>query len=251
MIPGSRNVARRTGGGLRLTAWGTALIGVYLGAVLLTSRALPVRIIYDGQAPPTQYNWVTPPPYLASTNARPSSGAATVPVGLQPSSVTTEDGQAIVIFPEGVIAFRTGEVSANVTITPLDPTTVAPAPQGRRFDGNAYRIEARYAGSRQPIELRGAATVILRFPIVATTLLRLADAQWIAVPAEKVLSTLQIFAPTDKLDVFVAASPATAGPGGLPLITWWAYTTVTAALVLAIAAFLHSLRRGGPSTMGA
>ncbi len=224
---------------------GATAIGLYILSVAWISSLVPVRLLYNGQPPPLPYNWVVPLPYLASTNIRPSSGAGSVPIGMQPGSVTTGDAQAVVIFPEGAVEPRTGESATEVTLTPLDPGTVTPVPQGLRFDGNAYRVEGRYSGSKEPIALRRPATIVLRYPIHATTVLVAADSGWTALPTETVPATLQIFAQVNRLGVFVAAAPATARPPGLPIMAWWAYTTSALGMTLALAGRLRRQRRAG------
>ena len=57
--------------------------------------------------------------------------------------------QAVVIFPPDSIVSRAGESEAQVSLTPLDVRAVPPPTSSVRFDGNAYRLEAIYAASRQ------------------------------------------------------------------------------------------------------
>jgi hypothetical protein len=63
-----------------------------------------------------------------------------------------------------------------------------------------------YARSGQPAVARGLITVILRFPIHATHVLRLADAQWAVLITNKVDATQQLFGMTDRLGTFIAAA---------------------------------------------
>jgi hypothetical protein len=217
----------------RAVASGVLAVAAYLGVLTGTAPRLPTRLLFDGDLPPLPYNWVAPPPQLAATNSPPLAGSGRVPVSPQAGSVSTGDGQATVIFPEGAIPPRPGEDAAEVRIIPLDPTSVAAPPVGMRFDGNAYRIVATYVQSRVPVSLQKAATVVLRYPVHATDLLLSADGGWTALPAETVPTAMQIFAATERLGIFVAAAPAISGPGGLSLATWWAYLTSFAGLVLA------------------
>lgn len=227
-------------------AWGASAIGFYIAATFFFSQSFPVRILYNGEAPPLPYNWVVPPQFLAASNIAPSTGAGSVPVGLKPGSVATGDGQAVVIFPEGAIESPASEASADVKITPLDPMTVPSAPQGLRFDGNAYRIEAQYTSSKAPIVLRRPATVVLRYPIHATTLLLLTDSEWSTLKSDSVPTTMQVFASTEKVGAFVAAAPAAARPAGLPLMVWWAYTTSGVGLMLVVVGKVLARRRALP-----
>ncbi len=192
---------------LRWIAWGLGAAALYLVVASLTWRVVPVRILYEGDAPPPPYHWVTPPPALAGSNEAPASAAGSVPVGLRSGTLATGDGQAVVVFPEGSIAPRAGESSADVRITPLDPAKVAPPPRGFRFDGNAYRIEGMYSVSKAPVSLAKPATIVLRYPVHATELFRLSPSGWVSIRALTVSASLQIFAPVDQLGAFVAATP--------------------------------------------
>jgi hypothetical protein len=194
---------------LRWLTWGVGAAVLYLAAAFLTWRLIPVpvRILYEGYAPLPPYRWVAPPPALAGSNEAPAPAAGAVPLGLRPSTIATADGQAIVVFPEGSIAPRTGESSADVRITPLDAAKVAPPPKGFRFDGNAYRIEALYSASKAPVSLTKPCPVVLRYPIHATELFLLSPSGWTSVRgAQTVSATLQIFATVDQLGTFVAAA---------------------------------------------
>ena len=118
----------------------------------------------------------------------------------------TGDGQCVVVFPDGSIAPREGESQANVKITPLDPGNGAPPPLGMRFDGNSYRVEAVYSISKAAVVLSKPATIVMRYPVHATDLLRYSGG-WVSLKAQVVQATLQVFATTDRLGVFVAAAP--------------------------------------------
>jgi hypothetical protein len=129
------------------------------------------------------------------------------PQGSRATEVATDDEQALVTFPESAIARRAGESSVKVTITPLDPAAVAPAPAGRHFDGNAYRIEVTYTASSMPAGLAAPATVVLRYPLHATLVLRLVDREWKVLSTARFEGSQQVLANTDALGVFVAAAP--------------------------------------------
>ncbi len=192
--------------------WGAAAAFLYCLVATSVSRQIPTRILYEGETPPPPYHWVAPPPDLAGSNQPAQQGSGSVPIGLHAGQVVTGDGQAIVVLPEGSIAVRPGESLADVKITPLDPTKVAPAPSGLRVDGNAYRMEAVYSASKQPFTLSKPATVVLRYPIHATELLRFLGPGWTSLSAQTIQATLQIFGTTDRLGVFVAAAPLKAQP---------------------------------------
>jgi hypothetical protein len=77
-----------------------------------------------------------------------------------------------------------------VKITPLDPSTIALPPQGMRVDGNAYRIEAVYSVSKAPVVLSKPATVVLRYPVHATDLLRYSGG-WVSLRGQVVQATVR------------------------------------------------------------
>jgi hypothetical protein len=188
---------------------GIVASGLYIASASIVWRAVPVRILYEGDAPPPPYRWVQPPPNLSGDNEAPLPGAGTVmlaPTGSRPGSTTTGDGQASIVFPEGSIAPRAGESRVEVRVTPLSPATLGPPPQGLRFHGNAYRVEAFYATSRDPVALSRPATMVVRYPVHATELLRLAGGTWTNLRGQTVPETLQIFTNTDRLGTFVPAA---------------------------------------------
>jgi len=205
---------------------------LYIASALWTERGgIPLRILYDGFAPPPPYRWVRPPARLAAENQPPEAGAGSISLrgGSEYAAVGTGDGQAFVIFPPGAIAPSTGESAAGITLTPLDPATIGPPPDGMRVDGNSYRIAARYATSQQPVVLRKPVTVILRYPTTGTRVLRSTDSGWIVLPSTNVHTGMQNVAETDRVGVFAAAGPVGGGvlvfSGGLPrglLVALWA-----------------------------
>jgi hypothetical protein len=218
--------------------WGVAAALLYL--VALSQVRLPVRILYDGEAPPPPYRWVHPPPASARDNQPPEPGTGAIalsPAGSEPASIVTGDAQAGVIFPRDAIVPHRGISRVEVRITPLDPDTTAPAPPGLRFDGNAYHIDATYA-SGEPIALRKPITPVLRYPIHATVLLRSAAAGWTSLKAHRVEASLQIFGPSDRPGVFVAAAPFS--PRYPP---WVAYIAAAAGIIIATAGLLLTGRR--------
>ncbi len=87
----------------------------------------------------------------------------------------------------------------------------APSPPGRRFDSNAYRVDAIYAASGTSVTLRGPITVVLRYTVHATTILKLRRTQD-AVTWERLRTTVftgsqQDLAQSDSLGTFVASGP--------------------------------------------
>lgn len=218
------------------TAWvGVAATALYLVAVAL-GRLHAGALLYDGVVPLPPYRWISPPPDLAADSHRPASGTGSIKLGAleaMPGDASTGDEQAAITFAEGAVAMRPGEPAVNVRLAPLDPRTVAPAPRGLRFDGNAYRITARYATSGRPAALVKPVTVVLRFPVHATMLLRAAPAGWVRLRTTRFAASEQVVADTDRFGIFVAAAPA-----GIAAAWWWTWAvtfTAAAAVVLAVA----------------
>ena len=187
---------------------GVAAAACYLGTVFL-AWPFPVRLLYDGLVPLPPYRWVHPPAWRAGDNQPAMSGSGTVALGppSRASEISTDDDQALVTFPQGILAPQAGESAVKVKMIPLDPATVAPPPNGRRFDGNAYRIEASYAASGAPAVLTNPATVVLRYPVHAPQLFRFAEPMWAPLKAQVFTGSQQVLANTDRLGVFVAAAP--------------------------------------------
>jgi hypothetical protein len=225
--------------------WGAAAAALYLAAGAYVWTRVPVRLLYEGEAPPPPYRWVRPPANLPEPNQPPEAGTGTIPFtpdGSQSASVLTDDGQSAVIFRFGAIVPRVGATSVKVSIIPLDPGTMASPPPGLRFDGNAYRMQAAYPDGI-PISLAQPVTVVLRYPRHATMLLRSTGNGWSRLDAHVVAGALQIFASTDRLGVLVAAAPVTSQS-----TAWWGYIAGGAAVLgvlAAIAARWLGRRRAG------
>jgi hypothetical protein len=226
--------------------WGAAAAALYLAAGAYVWTRVPVRLLYEGEAPPPPYRWVRPPANLPEPNQPPETGTGTIPLapaGSQSASVLTDDGQSAVIFRFGAIVPRAGAASVQVSIIPLDPATIAPPPPGLRFDGNAYRMEATYPDGT-PISLAQPVTVVLRYPRHATMLLRSTGNGWSRLDAHVVAGALQIFASTDRLGVFISAAPVTSQS-----TAWWGYIAGGAAVLGVLAAiaarWLGRRRRAG------
>jgi len=238
MVTGARpRVVRRRAAA---AAWGLAAVLLYLAITPAVWRAVPARLLYEGEAPPAPYHWVHPPPELARDNQPPTGGTGQIglnPTGSGSASILTDDAQAGVIFPHDSVAPKAGVTAAVVRITPVDPATVAPPPPGLVFDGNGYRVEAAYQNGG-PIALGRPVTPVLRYPQHATVLLRWSDGKWTALDTKRVQAALQIFAASDRLGVFVAARPAGGGTG-----SWLMHGAAAVALVLAAALAAVTLRR--------
>lgn len=219
-------------------AWGLVAAAIYLVTAPVTWRVVPARLLYEGEAPPAPYQWVTPPADLARDNKPPTGGAGQIglnPGGSGSASILTDDAQAGVIFPHDSVAPKRGVTAAVVRITPVDPAKVAPPPPGLVFDGNGYRVEAAYEHDG-PIVLRRAVTPVLRYPRHATVLLRWSNGRWTALDTKRVQAALQIFAASDRLGVFVAARPAGGGT------SWAIYAAAAAAALAAAGAIVWTIR---------
>lgn len=191
--------------------WGALVVAAYLGAVL-AAGPLPGPLLYDGLVPLPPYRWVHPPADVARDNQPPTPVEQTLTIGPRSpaSEVATDDDQALVTFPAGVIAAKSGESSVKVKITPLDPATVAPAPKSQPYDGNAYRIEAVYAASGAPVALTAPVTIVLRYAIHGTRMLRYQGSGWVTLSVTRYDGSQQVLANSDRLGVFVVATGAPA-----------------------------------------
>jgi hypothetical protein len=193
---------------------GIAVIAAYLSAVAVTPTAPHGRALYDGLMPQPPYRWVRPPAGRAGDNEQPKPYTTFLPLqagGSVAAEFATDDLQATLTLPANVVEARSGETRARVTLTPLDPDTLAPPPSGRRFDGNAYRMDAVYDASGAPATLRGPVTVVLRYAVHATTILRLdragGKAAWVRLATTVYTGSQEDLAHSDALGVFVTSSP--------------------------------------------
>jgi hypothetical protein len=223
-------------------SWGVVAAALYVAAVLVTSGRAPVRLLFDGFSGPVQYNWVSPPPSLASTNQPPQSGSTDITVEASGSgglSLATGDAQASIVAPQGTFAAKDGQTAVHVSIAPLDPAKVGPTPNGLAFDGNAYTFTATYVPSGDPAPMTKRASILLRYPIHATQILRWTGTGWAALKTTVVTGTLQVFAGSDELGTFVAVAPnQKRGLGWLP------YISVGAIVLAGLAGLLVRWREG-------
>jgi hypothetical protein len=207
---------------------GIGIAVLYLAGAALSGRASPLtrRPLLDGLAPPVPYRWVKPPPDLAASNKPPASLRASVklaPTGSQIGAFATSDGQINLVLSEGAVPARAGQTSVAVSIDPVDPATLAPAPPGLTVAGNAYRIQAAYRPAGARIDtLGGRSSVGLVYPLLATAIanpsghLVLASADgrgWQRLQSTDTPGTHQVSAALATTGYVMAAVPP-AGPGG-------------------------------------
>jgi hypothetical protein len=207
---------------------GIGIAVLYLAGAALSGRASPLtrRPLLDGLAPPVPYRWVKPPPDLAPGNKPPASLRASVkltPTGSQIGAFATSDGQVNLVLSEGAVAARTGQTLVAVSIDPVDPATLAPAPPGLTVAGNAYHIQAAYRPSGARIDtLGGRSSVGLVYPLLTTAIanpsghLVLASTDgrsWQRLQSTDTPGTHQVSAPLGTTGYVMAAVPP-AGPGG-------------------------------------
>ena len=200
----------------RRLVWGLAAAAVYVTAavvVVRSGRVVP-RPVYDGLAPAAPYRFVSPPPNLADGNERPEPGTGVVDLvkgTSEATSISTGDGQLQVVLQKGT--FRDAKAkTVDVTIAPLVPPEPLDVGGGMRIEGNAYRVEARFAKSGEPAVVRRDLTVVMRYPSTATRMVRRDGARWTRLNTEISAASLQLFAATDRLGTFAAA--------GKPHTTW-------------------------------
>jgi hypothetical protein len=189
---------------VRRAVLGAVVIALYIGAAFLGRT--PVRTLFDGSGPPQPYQWVSPPPDFEDSNTKPKPFGETVAMtkdGITGASLQTDDGQATVIVPERSFSAKAGAKAIRFRIVPLDAKTVKAPPKDPQ--GNAYRITARYIPSQEEAEPAQNITVLLRYPAHGTDLYRLDGTRWTLLKGESIESSLQIYANTKRLGVFVAA----------------------------------------------
>ncbi len=187
---------------------GAVLVAAYI-AVGVTAPFGPTRPLLDAIGPQQPYQWVNPDPLFAGGNRKPHSVTLTVQLdasGSQTPSIATPDGQAGLVLPPGAFPTKAGESKISVVVDPLDPMTIGPPPTGMRYDGNAYRFTATYAKSKTPAALTKTATIVLRFPILATKIYRRDGEAWTELKATPLGASQQIYADTAMIGTFVAAS---------------------------------------------
>ena len=156
---------------------GLSVVAAYVVLAGVSGRLTPLarRPLLDGFAPPPPYNYVSPPPDLASTNKRPAAGRFTIALdptaGSEPKVVATTDFQASIALAQGAIAPHAGDSSVSLAITPMAPSSSVALPSGLQMAGNVYRFTATYRPSGDPVtRLRQDAQLVLAYPLRSHTL---------------------------------------------------------------------------------
>ena len=195
-------------------------IGLIIGTTYLLVGGLsfrggltPMAPVLDGLQPPAPYQWVKPPPDRVKDNKPPSGATGKIDLTSIGSagSHTTPDGQAQILFDSNSVPVPPGQTSVSVTITPLDPDKVGPPPPGGyHYDANAYKYDAVYEPSGQPLTTM-TVTIVLSFATAADHIFRWNGSGWDPLPTTPA-GPNQLFAPSDHLGIFVAAGTAIGKP---------------------------------------
>lgn len=182
-------------GSRRALMVGLTVVAAYAVLAAISGRLTPLarRPLLDGFAPPPPYNYVSPPPDVASTNKRPAAGKFTIALdptsGSEPKVVATSDFQASIALAQGAIAPRDGDSSVTLAMAPMAPGRNLTLPSGLQMIGNVYRFTATYKPTGTPVSgLRQEGQLVLAYPLQSHsltfrhTLLRSADGHsWTAV----------------------------------------------------------------------
>ena len=250
---------------------GVLIVLAYLVGAMASGHLDPFarRPLLDGTIYNHPYNWVSPPAALASTNKQPESGSYTLSLTgkSQPGVFQTNDGQAVLILPQGAIPPSPGAKSVVLTLTPLDPAKFGGPPSGLAVAGNVYQIKGVYQPGGKPVTqlVGGQSEAALIYPVTNTThhlLLQSQDGKtWTKLPSSDTLASHQVLATkVTKLGYFSVGVPAsgaspapTTSSGGIGgALT--AVIAVLAVVVLALAFRAEYVRRrkarGGRSARG-
>lgn len=230
----------------RRLAWGGMAAAAYVAVALaLVGAGRPVLPLFDGLAPQAPYRWVTRPEGVRGPSQPPLPGSATVPMEENSAlTVITEDAQAQLSALTDSLVLAPGQEELSGELTPLDPATLGPPPPGRRFDSNAYEAMMTYLPSGDPVEITANVTVLLRYARHATRIHRWTGSRWAPLQTTVLDGTLQVFANTREMGIFVATGPETSPPdGGIGWPLWVAYGAGGLAVLVGLELFLRRRRR--------
>ena len=158
-------------------AAGAGLAVVYVVVALATGWLAggPARPLFDGFAPPPNYNWVNPPPGADRRGPKPTAATADAPLsagGSAPAPAATSDGQATATVEAGAVGARPPESGVRLQVTPLDPATLGPLPAGLRPESNAYQVTVTVLPSGAAVDaLARPGTIALTAAAPASALL--------------------------------------------------------------------------------
>lgn len=234
----------------RRLAWGAVPAALYVTlALAMVGAGRPVLPLFDGVGPAEPYRWVDPPDDAATPGQTPLPGRSSFP--LEPNSAVTvisEDGQAQASALTENLVLPKDEREVVATLTPLDPETIGPPPQGQRFDSNAYEVEMVYEPSGDPVELTGEVTVLLRYARHGTMLRLWTGSAWEPLETTVLAGTLQVFANPTEIGTFVVTGPPQPPGGGgdedrgTPWQIWVAYGAAGLAVIAAVELLIRRRR---------
>ncbi len=250
---------------------GGALALAYVVTVGVTVGLHPgrVRPLYEGFSPPATYHWVNPPTLFEHNNQKPTVTHATVKLGPDGSLATgiqTDDAQLVLGMAAGAVPRHGSDTSVAVTITPLDPATLAPLPSPNRANGNAYQVAMVYRPSGVAVTRLAAAgaSMVLIVPEVGHVLFVDAPSgtppgssaghgPWISVPAHPIPPTDLTLGATMRVPGYYLAGttlPPLAFGGGssTPVVAVSAAVGVLAVVVIGGAFLLIRRRRRRAAT---
>ena len=219
--------------------------------ITLHGAGAPIRPVFDGFAPVTQYRWVAPPAAFAAGNQEPSGARATIPLagdGSRHAGIATDDGQLILALGDGAIAPHGDDDHVAVRVVPVDGATVA-LPDRLRANGNAYRITMTYEPSGTAVTtLSDPGTITLAVPELGRDLFRFVGGRPTIVASRGVPPTLTaVTAALDRTGTYVSGTNLPLPPG--PSDSTQDHTALIAVLigvatvVLVVAAWLVARRR--------
>jgi hypothetical protein len=245
----------------RGAAWGVLLVGLYLAAGALTVRATGhgIRPLFDGFGPPPRYQWVAPPKAFAAGNKVPRPSRDDIALdagGSRAGGVTSADGQLVLNLPAGAVPPGVAGATASVAITPVDPATLAPLPDGRTPDGNAYRVDL--AAGQPPLPVASLAkpgSAQLTVPLPAATVFSSPDGQaWQAVesfPVDNIRVSVRLpgggYYLASAAPVAVTTDTGSSSDASRTLAVAGATVVLALTLVLSPGLVRRVRRRGSPS----
>lgn len=232
----------------KVAAQGAALMIVYLlvAWASVASGLVSRSPLYDGLGSIPAYRWINPPEERQGDNERPRPEEFMVSVSTagqaDPGSVTTSDGQMTLTF--NYLPPAAEEYNVTVKMTPVDPATVAPVPNGYYFDSNAYRLESLDDVTGAPVD--GNFTSIMRFSVHGPQILSFKIGAWTPLPDPLMTDAdLQVSTETPANGTYVAAGTGTRPRAIVATEAFPRFSTIlgTIGLLLLIASAVVAFRR--------